>query len=139
MRLALLLTSLTLMGLFGNPVLAATKQKLVLSGSSTIAPLILEISKAFEAEQPNIRIDVQTGGSSRGVADARRGLADIGMASRALKKNEIDLISHKIAVDGIGIIVHSELGVGGLRKVSSRLFLWARSRIGKSLEDQTKK
>ena len=61
--------------------------KLVVTGSSTVAPLVLEIAKRFETLHPDVRIDVQTGGSSRGIADAGSGLADIGMASRPLDSN----------------------------------------------------
>ena len=67
-------------------------EKLVLTGSSTVAPLAAEIGKRFESLHSNVRVDVQTGGSSRGVSDARAGLADIGMASRALKDDEKDLL-----------------------------------------------
>ncbi len=84
----------------------AEDHKLVLTGSSTVAPLVLEIGKRFEKQNPGVRIDVQSGGSSRGVADARSGLADIGMASRALKPEENDLVAHTIAMDGIGVILH---------------------------------
>lgn len=38
-----------------------------------------EIGKRFEMEFPRARIDVQSGGSSRGIADVRQGLADLGM------------------------------------------------------------
>ena len=48
-------------------------QKLTITGSSTVAPLTSEIAKKFESENPGIRIDVQTGGSSRGLADATQG------------------------------------------------------------------
>jgi phosphate transport system substrate-binding protein len=65
--------------------------KLVLTGSSTVAPLASELARRFEAENPGVRIDVQTGGSSRGILDARKGLADIGMVSRGLKDEESDL------------------------------------------------
>lgn len=82
--------------------------KLVLTGSSTVAPLAGEIAKRFEQLHPGVRIDVQTGGSSRGIADARRGTADIGMASRALKPEEADLAAHTIALDGISIILHRD-------------------------------
>ncbi len=85
---------------------AELKGKLVLTGSSTIAPLAAEIGKRFESLHPRVRVDVQTGGSSRGVADARRGLADIGTVSRALKPNEQDLLSFTLAKDGVAIIVH---------------------------------
>lgn len=80
--------------------------KLTLTGSSTVAPLAAEIAKRFEALHPGVRIDVQTGGSGKGIADARLGVADIGMASRALKPDETDLVAHQIAADGVGLIVH---------------------------------
>ncbi|MGK7873709.1 MAG: phosphate ABC transporter substrate-binding protein [Xenococcaceae cyanobacterium] len=83
--------------------------KLTLTGSSTVAPLASEIAKRFEAENPNVRIDVQTGGSFRGLADASQGLANIGMVSRALKEDETkNFYGFAIARDGIGIIVHTD-------------------------------
>lgn len=88
------------------PAIAA-EDKIVLTGSSTVAPLVAEIGKRFEEKNPGVRVDVQTGGSSRGINDARSGLADIGMASRALKKDETDLKAYAIARDGVGIILHS--------------------------------
>ena len=92
----------------------AEDQRLVITGSSTVAPVALEIAKRYEKLHPGVRIDVQTGGSSRGVADARNGNADIGMASRALKDSENDLIAHTIARDGIGIIVHGSNKIAAL-------------------------
>jgi phosphate transport system substrate-binding protein len=89
----------------------AAADKLVITGSSTIAPLAAEIAKRFEQQNPGIRVDVQSGGSSRGVADARSGLADVGMASRSLKGDEKDLLPHTIAMDGVGIILHKSNSV----------------------------
>lgn len=91
-----------------------TAQTLVLTGSSTVAPLAGEIGKRFEAENPGVRVDVQTGGSSRGIADARRGTADIGMASRALGAGEEDLVAIPIARDGVCVIVHRDNPVAAL-------------------------
>ncbi len=80
---------------------------LSVTGSSTMAPLVAAIGKRFEALHPGIRVDIQTGGSSRGVADTRSGLAHIGMVSRALHAQEQrDLIGTFIARDGIGLMVH---------------------------------
>jgi len=93
---------------------SAPTRQLVLTGSSTVAPLAAEIGKRFESLHPGVRVDVQSGGSSRGIADARRGLADIGMASRALKPEENDLHAFAIARDGVCIIVHQDNGVGEL-------------------------
>ena len=90
-------------------------EKLTLTGSSTVAPLASEIAKKFEAEHPDVRIDVQTGGSSRGLADAAQGLADLGMVSRALKDSETErFTSYAIATDGIGIILASSNPVSSL-------------------------
>ena len=80
--------------------------KLIITGSSTIAPLAAELAKQFEKENANTKIDVQTGGSSRGIADIRQGLANIGMVSRQLKTAEKDLTSHLLAKDGVSMIVH---------------------------------
>ncbi len=91
-------------------------EKLVLTGSSTVAPLAAEIGKRFESLHGNVRVDVQTGGSSRGVSDARAGLADIGMASRALKEDEKDLFSFTIALDGISVILNKANPVEALNK-----------------------
>ncbi len=82
--------------------------KLVLTGSSTVAPLAAEIAKRFEAAHPGVRVDVQSGGSARGIADARSGVADIGLVSRALKPEESDLTAHSIAHDGVAVIVHAD-------------------------------
>ena len=81
----------------------AADSKIVLTGSSTVAPLAAEIGKRFEERNAGVRVDVQSGGSSRGVADARSGVADIGMASRALNADETDLKFFTIARDGIGV------------------------------------
>ncbi|GJL59624.1 MAG: phosphate ABC transporter substrate-binding protein [Nitrospirales bacterium] len=72
-----------------------------------MAPLVSEIGKRFETLHPKVRVDVQTGGSSRGIADTVNGLADIGMASRALKSQEQHLNGSVIAHDGITIILHT--------------------------------
>jgi phosphate transport system substrate-binding protein len=113
------LLALAGLGLLGLLVTAGctradADQRVVLTGSSTVAPLMAEIGKRFEAQRPGARVDVQTGGSSRGVADVRRGVADLGMVSRALGTDEDDLVASTIAVDGIAIIVHRDNPVAAL-------------------------
>lgn len=89
-------------------------------GSSTVAPLVSEIAKRFEAQHPHVRVDVQTGGSSRGIADVRQRLAQIGMASRELKNQERDLHGIAIARDGISIIIHKNNAVTHLTDADVR-------------------
>lgn len=92
----------------------ALQGNLTLTGSSTIAPLAAEIAARFERLHPGVRVDVQTGGSSRGIRDAMRGAADIGMVSRDLKPDESVLQTHTVARDGVGIIIHSSNPVAAL-------------------------
>lgn len=85
-------------------------------GASTIAPLISELAKAYEQDHPGIRIEVQAGGSARGIMDVRSGTAVLGMVSRDLKPEEQDLQHELIAKDGIGMIVNKNNPVAGLTK-----------------------
>lgn len=86
----------------------ALRGRLVITGSSTVAPLVGEIARRFEQQHPGVRIDVLTGGSSQAIADAQRGTADIGMVSRPLKEAEEHLLATTIALDGIAMIVHRD-------------------------------
>lgn len=94
-----------------NPV------KLVITGSSTMCSLVTEIAKRFETLHPKTRIEVQCGGSARGISDARAGNADIGMVSRVLAEKEKDLNSFPLARDGISIILHKDNPVESLTDV----------------------
>lgn len=94
--------------------------RLIITGSSTLAPLVSDIARRYEQQKPHIRIDVQSGGSSRGISDARTGLADIGMASRELAEDETALTATPIAVDGITVILHAENRVAGLSETEIR-------------------
>lgn len=93
---------------------AGAEKRLLLTGSSTMTPLVKEIAKRFEVMYPGVSIEVQAGGSGRGIADVRQGRADIGMASRPLKDDEQDLFGFAIARDGVCIILHRDNPVKSL-------------------------
>jgi phosphate transport system substrate-binding protein len=90
--------------------------RVVVTGSSTVAPLVAEMARRFEAGRPGVRVDVETGGSGRGIADVRVGRAELGMVSRRLKRDESDLAGHVLALDGVGVIVHGANDVAGLSR-----------------------
>ena len=52
--------------------------KLLITGSSTMAPMIEAIAKRFSAAHPGVQIEVRTVGSAEGFDDALKGKADIG-------------------------------------------------------------
>ena len=89
---------------------------LTLSGSSTMQPLITDIARRFEASHPGTRVEVEGGGSGRGVSDSRGGKSDIGMVSRALGDDEKDLQGFAIARDGIAVLVHRDNPVAALKQ-----------------------
>jgi phosphate transport system substrate-binding protein len=89
--------------------------KVTASGSTTVSPLMAEIAKRLEEKNPDLRIDIQTGGSSRGINNAIKGAADIGMTSRALKDAEKPGVTAiKIALDGVVMLVHASNPVTNL-------------------------
>ncbi|MEE9405143.1 MAG: phosphate ABC transporter substrate-binding protein [Algisphaera sp.] len=93
----------------------------VLTGSSTMAPLVQAAAQRYELEHLEVRIDVQTGGSSRGIADVAKGLSEVGMTSRALKEQEkAGLTQHVLARDGVAFVVHESNGVEGLTREQAK-------------------
>ena len=84
-------------------------ERYLISGSSTVAPIMAEAAVRLEEKNGDLKIDVQTGGSTRGIVDTRDGRNSAGMASRDLTSDEADgLAIHPIAYDGIAIIVHAD-------------------------------
>ena len=107
LTLPLLITSLFILAL-PNLSSASDCEQLTLTGSSTLAPLMSDIAELYEQENRSCRVNIQTGGSSRGIADAKRGLADLGMSSRSLYSAESqDVSTHSVAMDGVSFIVNS--------------------------------
>jgi phosphate transport system substrate-binding protein len=94
--------------------------KLLITGSSTMAPMIVAVGKRFSATHPGVQIEVRTVGSGEGIDDTTKGKADIGMASRALTNKESGLYSFAIARDGVCLVVHKDNPVRSLtnRQVS---------------------
>ncbi|MCE3262439.1 MAG: phosphate transporter substrate-binding protein [Pseudoduganella sp.] len=81
--------------------------RLQIAGSSTMAPLLTEIAAKYRLLHPDVFIDVDLGGSQRGLDAVRTGRAQIAMLSRALAPGEHDLYGIPIARDGIGFVVHA--------------------------------
>lgn len=95
---------------------ARAAERVVVTGSSTIAPLMGEIARRFEAQHPGVRVEVQSGGSSRGLADVRAGRADLGMVSRDPGPGEDDLVWMPIARDGVALIANAAIPLESLSR-----------------------
>jgi phosphate transport system substrate-binding protein len=83
-------------------------ERFLITGSSTIHPILQAVAEDLHAADPALRIDVETGGTSRGIQDARARQCDIGMASRELTPEESQgLRVERIAYDGVAMIVNA--------------------------------
>ena len=91
--------------------------KIVVSGSSSVAPIMEKLKEAYLAVNTNATIEIQQSDSSAGISDALSGISDIGMASRELKDSELEqLISTQIALDGIAVIINKDNTTDDLTK-----------------------
>ncbi len=90
--------------------------KIVISGSSSVTPIMEKLKEAYLAHNPAVTIELQESDSSSGMTDAADGTADIGMASRELKESELEkgLVPTTIATDGIAVIVNNNNPVNSL-------------------------
>lgn len=84
--------------------------KVVVSGSSSVAPVMEKLKEAYAKVNANVKVEVQQSDSSTGVTATIDGTADIGMASRELKDSETSqgVTTTVIAKDGIAVIVNKE-------------------------------
>lgn len=90
--------------------------KVVISGSSSVTPVMEKLKEAYAKVNPDVTIEIQQSDSSTGVANTIDGTADIGMASRELKDTEEKegVTATVIAMDGIAVIVNDENEVDDL-------------------------
>lgn len=85
------------------------REKVVVSGSSSVSPVIEKLIESYKAENPDAKIELQTSDSTTGIANAISGTCDIGLASRSLKATELSkgVKEITIAMDGIAVIVNN--------------------------------
>ncbi len=90
--------------------------KVVISGSSSVTPVMEKLKEAYAKVNPDVTIEIQQSDSSTGVANTVDGTADIGMASRELKDTEEKegITATVIAMDGIAVIVNDKNEVDDL-------------------------
>ena len=83
--------------------------KVVVSGSSSVTPVMEKLAEAYNAVNDKVEIEVQQSDSTTGMTAAMEGTCDIGMASRELKDSETEggLTAQVIAMDGIAVVVNN--------------------------------
>jgi phosphate transport system substrate-binding protein len=84
------------------------------AGSTTVQPVAEKLALEFMNLHPNVNILISGGGSGEGVKQAAAGSVDLGAASRRLKADEPQLVTHLLGFDGIAVIVHASNPIKGL-------------------------
>ncbi|MGT2801879.1 substrate-binding domain-containing protein [Streptococcus henryi] len=90
--------------------------KVVVSGSSSVSPVMEKLKEAYEKVNASVTVEVQTSDSTTGITDAIDGTSDLGMASRDLTSDESKkgVSSTAIAMDGIAVIVNKDNSIDNL-------------------------
>ncbi len=114
--LALLLLVAPLAGAQSAAGKSSPAKPIIISGSSTVYPLMMDIVQRFQKLNSGVAIEVLSGGSGKGVADLRAKVSDIAMVSRPVADNERDLFAFSLCRDGAAIVVHRGNPVKGLSR-----------------------
>jgi phosphate transport system substrate-binding protein len=105
--------------------LGARAETLVIKGSDTLgAKLVPQLAEEFKAQHPDATFNIAAEGSTTGIAAIIDGTAQIGMASRPTKPEEVAAAKAKgvtfkettVAFDGIAVIVNAANPVKSLTK-----------------------
>lgn len=91
--------------------------KIVISGSSSVTPVMEKLKEAYIAINSKAVIEVQQQDSTAGITGTVEGTCDIGMVSRDLKDSEKEKVNGiEIAIDGIAVIANTNNAVSDLTK-----------------------
>ena len=112
---------------------SSNQQTIQIAGSTSVQPVAEKLAQAYMEKHPNVKINVQGGGTSVGITSAQQGTAQIGTASSKPKDSDAQgLVQTQIAKDGIVIIVNKD------NKLSSLTLDQAKSIFGGNVTDWTK-
>ncbi|WP_300383158.1 phosphate ABC transporter substrate-binding protein [Clostridium sp.] len=94
-------------GCSSNNLERKENNRISISGSTSVGPLMEKISEIYEEENNGTIIEINQVGSSAGIKDAITKVSEIGMSSRELKEEEKSQVHGRvIAYDGIAIITN---------------------------------
>jgi len=111
-------------------------ERIDIVGSTSVQPVAEKLAVEYMKKHPNVKINVQGGGSSVGITQTQQGTADIGTSSRELKEDEKKgLKTYLIGKDGIVVIVNKQNNIQGLTTEQLRDIFSGKIRNWKEVRD----
>ena len=116
---------LLLSGLFSGSKSQTGKLEgeLRISGGTAHLGVMEDVAKKIMEENPKVKISIAGGGTGVGIKQVGEGIIEIGNSGRDLEKSEIDaygLVPHKMAIDGIAVIVSPKSKITQLTSEQAR-------------------
>ncbi|MDR1124855.1 MAG: substrate-binding domain-containing protein, partial [Deltaproteobacteria bacterium] len=69
---------------------AAQTEEIIISGSTTVLPVMQKAGEAFMAANPGISLAISGGGSGNGIKALIEGLCQVAMSARDIKDSEVE-------------------------------------------------
>lgn len=89
--------------------------RIEIAGSTSVQPVVEKLAEKYMEEHPNVKINVQGGGSGMGIRTTEQGIVDIGTSSKSLKSDEKgNLQEFVIGKDGIVIAINTQNKINDL-------------------------
>ncbi|MCB0191556.1 MAG: phosphate ABC transporter substrate-binding protein [Anaerolineae bacterium] len=104
----------------GATITPPTPLSLKAVGSTSVAPLFIELSEAYSREHPHVSFNIDQGGSRLGQRLVESGEAEIGLVSFTPEQLADGFRLVPIGRDGIAIIVHPDNDITGLSIIDLR-------------------
>jgi phosphate transport system substrate-binding protein len=90
-------------------------QRIDIAGSTSVQPVAEALAEKYMEKNPNVKINVQGGGSGLGIRSVSQNIIDIGTSSKALKQEEKSgLKEYIIGKEGIDVVVNLKNPVNSL-------------------------
>jgi phosphate transport system substrate-binding protein len=96
-------------------------ERIEIAGSTSVQPVAEKLAQAYMQKHPNVKINVQGGGSGLGIRSVSQEIIDIGTSSKELNTNESKgLNRYLVGKDGIVVVINSQNPVDNLNKSQIR-------------------
>lgn len=91
------------------------EERMDITGSTSVQPVVEDLASAYLIKHPDLKINIQGGGSGMGIRSTSQGITDIGMSSKELndcEKKGLDVI--ELGKEGIVICTHNNNNIDDL-------------------------